>query len=97
MSEQHLYLVAYDITDPKRWRRIFRVMKGYGEWLQYSVFQCRLDKVRHAELVAMLDEIIHHEDDHVIIMDIGLAEKVEPKVISLGKSFNVVEKGPVIV
>jgi len=97
MSQQHLYLVAYDISDAKRWRRVFKVMNGYGEWLQYSVFQCRLDKVRHAELIALLDEIIHHDDDHVIIMDLGPAEKVEPKVISLGKSFDVVEKGPVIV
>jgi len=97
MSQQHLYLVAYDISDAKRWRRVFKVMNGYGEWLQYSVFQCRLDKVRHAELIALLDEIMHHDDDHVIIMDLGPAEKVEPKVISLGKSFDVVEKGPVIV
>lgn len=97
METDHLYLIAYDISDPKRWRRIFRVMNGYGEWLQYSVFQCRLDKIRHAELIAMLDEIIHHTDDHVIIMDLGLAEKVKPKVVSLGKSFKVVEKGPIIV
>jgi CRISPR-associated protein Cas2 len=97
MDNDHLYLVAYDISDPKRWRRVFRVMNGYGEWLQLSVFQCRLNHARHAELVAMLDEIIHHDEDHVILMDIGRAEKVEPRVVSLGKSFKAVEKGPVIV
>ena len=38
------YLVCYDIRDPKRWRRCFKLLKGYGEGLQYSVFRCRLTK-----------------------------------------------------
>ena len=42
MANERLYIVAYDIADPKRWRRVFKVMKGYGHWLQLSVFQCRL-------------------------------------------------------
>ena len=35
---EHLFIISYDIADPKRWRRVFRVMKGYGAWLQLSVF-----------------------------------------------------------
>ena len=62
--DQHLYIVSYDIRDPKRWRAVFTLMKGYGEWLQLSVFQCRLTRRHQAELVATLDQIIHHEDDH---------------------------------
>lgn len=38
------YLVCYDIRDAKRWRRCFRLLKGYDESLQYSVFRCRLDQ-----------------------------------------------------
>jgi len=95
--DEHLYLVTYDISDPKRWRRIFKLMKGYGEWIQLSVFQCRLTRRHHAELISLLDNIIHHQNDHVVIMDIGLADKVNPKVISLGKDFRPVEKAPVIV
>jgi CRISPR-associated protein Cas2 len=94
---EHLYLVAYDIRDPKRWRRVFRVMKGYGEWLQLSVFQCRMSRKRHAELIALLDGIIHHDDDHVVLIDVGAVQAVEPKVVSLGKDFQPVERSPVIV
>lgn len=97
MREEHLYLVAYDIANPKRWRRVFRLMEGFGEWLQLSVFQCRLSVQRHAELIALLDGIIHHADDHVILMDIGPAEQVIPRVVSLGKSFSAVAREPVIV
>lgn len=97
MSE-HLYTVAYDISDPKRWRRVFRLMHGYGEWLQLSIFQCRLSRQKHAELTALLDDIIHHDHDHVILMDLGPADTVDPRVISLGKaSFEPVSREPTIV
>jgi len=94
---EHLYIITYDIHDAKRWRRVFRLMKGYGDWLQLSVFQCRLSRKRHAELIAMLDGIIHHSEDHILIMNIGPAETVTPSVVSLGKEFETVERQPVIV
>lgn len=94
---EHLYIITYDIRDPKRWRRVFRLMKGYGEWLQLSVFQCRLSRKRHAELIALLDGIIQHNEDHILIVNVGPAETVKPSVVSLGKDFEVVERQPVIV
>lgn len=95
--DEHLYLVAYDIREPKRWRRVFRLMHGYGEWVQLSVFQCRLSRRRHAEMVQLLDGLIHHKDDHVITMEIGPADTIRPKVVSLGKDFQPVAREPVIV
>lgn len=92
-----MYVVAYDISDARRWRRVFRLMNGYGEWLQLSVFQCRLSRKRHAELIALLDEIVHHEQDHVVLMDLGIADKIKPRIVSLGKRFKAVEIGPIIV
>lgn len=97
MSE-HLYIVTYDIGDQKRWRAVFRLMNGYGEWVQLSVFQCRLSRRRYAEMLATMDEIIDQKDDHVVLIDVGLAESVHPKVVSLGKRvFRPVEREPVIV
>lgn len=95
--EDHLYVVCYDISDPKRWRAVFRLMHGYGEWLQLSVFQCRLSRRRHAELLAFLDELINHREDHIMTMDLGPADRVTPRVASLGKDFEPVEREPVIV
>lgn len=97
MNDEHLYVVTYDISDQKRWRRVFRVMQGYGEWLQLSVFQCRLSPRRHAELVALLDGVIHHQDDHILFMDLGLADRVSPQVVSLGKSFAAVVREPIVI
>lgn len=95
--EERLYVIAYDIRDQKRWRRVFKIMKGYGEWLQLSVFQCRLSQKRHAELIALLDGIIQHDVDHVVLLEVGPADRVEPKVTSLGKTFEPVEREPTIV
>jgi CRISPR-associated protein Cas2 len=97
MRDEHLYIVTYDIGDPKRWRRVFKIMNGFGEWLQYSVFQCRLSMQRQAELIALLDGIIHHKDDHVLLVDIGSTDRVVPRVVSLGKDFEAVVREPIIV
>ncbi len=96
-TNEHLYVVSYDISDDKRWRRVFKVMKGYGEWLQLSVFQCRLSDRRHAELMGLLDGIIVNGHDHIMIVDLGPAASVKPKIVSLGKPFEVVAREPTIV
>jgi CRISPR-associated protein Cas2 len=95
--DEHLYIVTYDIRDEKRGRRIFKVMNGYGEWLQLSVFQCRLTRQRHAELVALLDGILKNDEDHVVLIDVGLASEVRPRVVSLGKSFAPVAREAIVV
>jgi CRISPR-associated protein Cas2 len=96
-GDENLYIVTYDIAAPRRWRKVFRIMEGFGEWVQLSVFQCRLTRRRQIELKLALDEVINHAEDHVIIIDVGLAAANRPRIESLGKPFSVVERGPVIV
>lgn len=97
MKTERVFIVAYDICDQKRWRKVFKTMKGYGQWLQLSVFQCRLSERRKAELVSQLDNIVHHDEDQVVIIDVGEATTVQPKIESLGKAYQPIEKKAVIV
>lgn len=97
MVEERLYIVTYDISNERRWRRVFQLMHGYGRWLQLSVFQCRLTARRRAELARRLEEQIHDRDDHVLILDLGPADKVNPRVESLGKTFECVKRTAVVV
>jgi CRISPR-associated protein Cas2 len=98
MLDEHLYIVTYDIADAKRWRAVFKLMHGYGEWLQLSVFQCRLSRSRQVELLARLAVVISAVEDHVMIIDVGVAESVQPRVQSLGKRlFAAIQREPVIV
>ncbi len=94
---EHLYLVAYDICNNKRWRKIFKTMKGYGEWVQLSVFQCRLSKIKYLMMEEDLKSIVNHDEDHVIIVDVGPAQTIKPKVHSIGKAFMPVENRSIIV
>ncbi len=94
---EHLFIISYDIADPKRWRRVFRIMKGYGAWLQLSVFQCRLSRLRALQLESELRDAMDQRNDHVLIVDVGPAEGVKPRVLSLGKSFEPVQREAVIV
>ncbi len=48
MSARIRYLVSYDICDPKRLRRVAKILEGFGTRLQYSVFECPLDAMRFA-------------------------------------------------
>lgn len=93
---EHLYVVTYDIGDPRRWRRVFRRMQGYGEWLQLSVFQCRLSRRRAAEMRADLAGLIRHGADHVLILDLGPADSVKPRLDSLGRMVAPLGRDPVI-
>lgn len=81
-----LYLVCYDISDDKRLRRIYKLMRGYGDPVQYSIFRCALTPIRVAELVGRVEEIIHHDDDQVLLVPLGLADRPESwEVTTLGR------------
>ena len=95
--EDHLYIVAYDISNAKRWRRVFKILHGYGEWMQLSVFQCRLSKIKRAELESRLREVIKTGQDHLMIIDIGPAKNIKLRIESIGKELNIIEKKAVVV
>jgi CRISPR-associated protein Cas2 len=71
MSARIRYLISYDITHPKRLRRVARTMEGFGVRLQYSVFECPLDGVRLEKLKAELHPILNHEEDQVLFVSLG--------------------------
>ena len=66
-----LYIVAYDITDDKRWRKVFRLMRGYGDHLQYSVFRCELSDRERIELMEKLADVVKHDTDQVLFFSLG--------------------------
>jgi len=82
------YIVTYDIADPKRLRAVFKILKGYGEHLQLSVFRCDLTRMNLATLKAELSEVIDAEKDQVLIVDVGPTEGRGLEVFeSLGKAY----------
>jgi len=82
------YIVTYDIADPARLRKVFKIMKGYGEHLQFSVFRCDLTSMMLVKMKAELNEAIHAQEDQVLIIDVGPTEGRGEEVFeSLGKAY----------
>ena len=97
MAEDHLYLVVYDICDQKRWRRVYKTVKSFGQWVQLSVFQCVLSKKQLLRMEHALEDCIKKNEDHVLIADLGPAQRVDLQFKSLGKPFDkVVRKATII-
>ena len=85
---RHTYVVTYDISDPKRLRRVFRLMLGYGDHIQLSVFECELNARELVELRCDLGEIIHHEEDQVLFVNLGPVEgRGGDCISSLGRAY----------
>jgi CRISPR-associated protein Cas2 len=73
MSQRRRYLVAYDVRDPARLRRTFRLLQGYGEHVQYSVFMCLLEPLQREQLAQSLAEVLSAREDRAMIVDLGPA------------------------
>jgi CRISPR-associated protein Cas2 len=65
------YLVSYDISNPKRLRKVARALEGFGVRLQYSVFECPLDEMRLAKLKVELQGLVNHDEDQVLFVSLG--------------------------
>ncbi len=78
------YLVCYDVSDPVRLVKTYKKMNGYGDPAQYSVFMCDLSA---GELVMMKEELgdlLNLDEDRVLIVDIGPAEKQDRRIMTMG-------------
>ena len=66
MNTEALHIVAsYDISDPKRLAKVAKAMKGYGERVLKSVFECNLDRRRFKNMKTKVEEIIEPIEDSV--------------------------------
>lgn len=59
-------VISYDIKDDKRRSKIFKTLKNFGQWMQYSVFECEVDKMNFVKLKDRLDRLIDAEEDDSI-------------------------------
>jgi len=76
------YLVAYDICNPKRLRKVARTCEDFGFRRQYSVFVCRLSATDLVRLKSRLYDIINLQEDQVLF--IPLCGKCADLIEALG-------------
>jgi CRISPR-associated protein Cas2 len=95
---RHVYIVTYDISDPRRLRRVYRTMRGFGRHLQLSVFQCDLTPTARIQMIAALDAEIERDQDQVLIIDLGATDARPIKQIeALGRPMPLHERRAVVI
>ena len=68
MSEiKNCYIVCYDIRCQKRWRKAYKLIQGYGERVQYSIFRCFLNQRDREKLRWELEKILAREDNILFV------------------------------
>ena len=58
-------VVSYDIPEDKRRTKIHKILKSYGQWMQYSIFECDLTETQYAKLRSRLSKSIKPEQDSI--------------------------------
>ncbi|MCP2731140.1 CRISPR-associated endonuclease Cas2 [Limnofasciculus baicalensis] len=58
-------VVSYDIPEDKRRTKIHSILKSYGQWMQYSVFECDLTDTQYAKLRSRLSKLINPNTDSI--------------------------------
>lgn len=60
-------VIAYDVRDERRLRQVARLLSGYGERIQYSVFRSRLNPVELERLLWELGRVQAPEDSLLVL------------------------------
>jgi len=97
MAQRTRFLLAYDIRDPRRLRRVHQIAKSYGDPLQYSLFACDLSR---SELLLLRRDLTAAMDlgvDSVAVFDLGPPTSRGVECIAfLGARRDLPEDGPTI-
>lgn len=88
-------VISYDIKDDARRLKIFKALKDFGAWVQYSVFECNLSKTELLKLRHRLKQLTaEHPDDSVRLY--SLCADCQSKIERIG-GVRPPEEGSVIV
>ena len=91
-------LVCYDICDDKRLRKVFKTMRNFGDHLQYSIFECQFTAIDLARCRHTLSEIIKHNEDQVLFVDLGpTAGRGERVISALGQAYVAIDSPCIVV
>lgn len=78
-------VIAYDIPDDGRRNRLARLLRGYGERVQLSVFEAHLEPPLLALLKERVAKVIRHEEDSVRFYKLGSAWNERVETLGLGQ------------
>ncbi len=78
-------LITYDIPSDRRRTKAAKMLKDYGERVQYSVFECNLDEKLLKSLKERAEKLLEKEEDSLRIYQLTDMAKKDVIIIGLGK------------
>ena len=95
---RNTYLVCYDISNDLRLRRVHKTMCGFGDRLQYSVFECKFSPTDLARCKHAVGKLIHHREDQVLFVDLGpVGGRAERVISALGRAYSTLDSPCIVV
>ncbi len=88
------YLVCYDISHPKRLRKVARSCEDFGYRKQLSVFLVRVSATDFVRLRSRLYDIIDKNEDQVLF--IPLSESGLQRMEAIGRATDAHDKNDVV-
>src|SRR2546426_9793079 len=64
-SQTTCYIIAYDIPDDRRRTKVHKILTGFGNWTQYSLFECFMTRKQLVLLRSKLAEHLEARQDSV--------------------------------
>lgn len=83
VKDQDFTVVAYDIPDDRRRKRVANILEDYGERVQYSVFECELTKEQRATMERLIADEIDESEDGVRLY--AICERCVKRISILGQ------------
>ncbi|MBX5453479.1 MAG: CRISPR-associated endonuclease Cas2 [Acidobacteriia bacterium] len=83
MTDRALYLVAYDIAEPRRLRRALIAVRAYASGGQKSVHECYLSPAECLELLKKLRRILNPAGDSLAV--IRLDPRARPRCLGIAR------------
>ncbi|NWF89091.1 MAG: CRISPR-associated endonuclease Cas2 [Ignavibacteriaceae bacterium] len=80
------YIVAYDITSPKRLPKVLKLCRRYLNWVQNSVFEGELTTAQFDRLKKEMQSMVDKKEDSVIYYCARTPEVVERGILGVEKN-----------
>jgi CRISPR-associated protein Cas2 len=90
------WIVCYDIVNDKRRREVVKVLEGYGQRAQYSVFECDMTDRQQMTLQAQLREVINENEDDVRFYPLNEADIKRVKTLGNDAKLNFLNDAEII-
>lgn len=78
-------IISYDVVEDKRRTKVMQLLKGYGTRVQYSVFECYLDKDEFARVSLELRLLVDPATDSVRCYRLDTMAVKRTAIVGIGR------------